>query len=96
MQDCTSVRRDAGITGLAPGHSQVADPLRHWMHVLCGSQSKSARQGLPSQAELIDGTRTVAAKAADATIVAMLRMIVLSQLGRAARSVDAACLLIVD
>ena len=31
-----------------------------------------------------------------ATIVAMFRMIVLFQLGRAARSVDAACFLIVD
>jgi len=77
VQDCTSVRRDAGITGLAPGHSQVADPFRHWMHVLCGSQSKSARQGLPWQAELTDETRNVAAKAADAAIAAMLCMVVL-------------------
>jgi hypothetical protein len=33
LQDCTVVRFDMGITGFAPGHSQVADPFCHCMHV---------------------------------------------------------------
>jgi len=33
LQDCTPVRRDAGITGFAPGHSQVADPFGPRMQI---------------------------------------------------------------
>ena len=33
LQDCTVVRFDMGITGFAPGHSQVADPFCHCMHI---------------------------------------------------------------
>ena len=33
LQDCTLVRFDVGITGFAPGHSQVADPFCHCMHI---------------------------------------------------------------
>ena len=33
LQDCTLVRLDMGITGFTPGHSQVADPFCHCMHI---------------------------------------------------------------
>lgn len=68
VQASESLRRDARITGFAPGHSQVADPFGHCMHIWCGSQSKSPAQTLPSQAEVTDETERAAARAAAAAI----------------------------